>query len=364
MGEWRETTWGAVGNLNYGRALPTVERGESGAVEVFGTVGPIGFTDRKALGAGPKLIIGRKGAYRGVTLARGPFWVIDTAYWLDLDATVDPFWAYYSLKHADINSLGSGSAIPSTTREDFYALNVSLPNLGEQRAIAEVLGALDDKIAANTRLAATADELARLCFRRMVNDSNRREPLSQTARFVNGRNFTKGATGTGRVVIRIAELNSGLTGSTVRNEVDACDDNVARPGDLLFAWSGSLTLSRWFRDEGVVNQHIFKVIPNSGYPTWLIHQLILDKLEQFRAIAADKATTMGHIQRRHLDELVTVPSKDSIAAEDAGMAALWERALLAERENLSLAAIRDTLLPQLMSGSVRMREAQEVVDAL
>jgi type I restriction enzyme S subunit len=181
------------------------------------------------------------------------------------------------------------------------------------------------------------------------------------ARFVNGKAFTKGATGTGRVVVRIAELNSGLGGSTVYNDIDVPEDHVARPGDLLFAWSGSLTVARWFRPEAIVNQHIFKVIPHDGYPMWMVNQALRTKLDEFKAIAADKATTMGHIQRRHLDEPVTVPSEEEVERLDPLMCGLWDWALAAESENLRLAKTRDELLPLLMSGKLRVRDAEEVV---
>ena len=55
------------------------------------------------------------------------------------------------------------------------------------------------------------------------------------------------------MVVRIAELNSGPGGSTVYNDVSVDEENLARPGDLLFAWSGSLTVRRWFRPEAIVN---------------------------------------------------------------------------------------------------------------
>jgi len=235
-----------------------------------------------------------------------------------------------------------------------------VPSLGKQRAIAEVLGALDDKIAANATLIQSADDLSRLRFEGLLRDGET-VPLSSLARFVNGKAFTKGATGTGRVVIRIAELNSGIGGSTVYHDIDVAEDHLARPGDLLFAWSGSLTVHRWFRPEGIVNQHIFKVVPD-GSPMWVVKGALDRKLLEFKAIAADKATTMGHIQRRHLDELVIVPDPAAIKENDEAMAGLWARALAAEREALSLADLRDALLPALMSGRIRVKDAEGVVE--
>jgi type I restriction enzyme S subunit len=243
---------------------------------------------------------------------------------------------------------------------ELRTLTVPLPDLREQQAIAEVLGALDDKIAANARLVESADALSAATFASMLADTDSM-PLTAVASFINGKAFTKNATGTGRVVIRIAELNSGIGGSTVYNDLDVPEQHLARPGDLLFAWSGSLTLHRWYRPEGIVNQHIFKVFPTAGYPMWCVRGLIARKLDEFKSIAADKATTMGHIQRRHLDEPVNVPSQSQIRSHDVFMSALCERALAAEQESLTLEATRDALLPQLMSGNIRVNDVENTV---
>ena len=236
------------------------------------------------------------------------------------------------------------------------AWEVVLPPIPEQQAIAEVLGALDDKIAANAALVERAEELMHRTFRSLTPANE--VPLSTAAEFINGKAFTKGASGSGRVVVRIAELNGGISGSTVFSDAIVDDRHVVQPGDILFAWSGSLTLHRWFRDEAIVNQHIFKVIPREGHHPWLVYELLREKLADFKAIAADKATTMGHIQRRHLDEVVEVPSSSDVNNVDALMSGLWRSALNAEQESLTLAATRDALLPQLMSGKLRVRDAE------
>lgn len=280
---------------------------------------------------------------------------------------VDSTYLYYRLKTPDVQAaipnLHVGTMIPHFKKGDFGKLRFEVhANLAEQRGIAEVLGALDDKIAANAKVSATADELSRVTFESLLPDGDT-VPLSSLARFVNGRAFTKDASGSGRVVIRIAELNSGLGSSTVYNDIDVADDHVAGPGDLLFAWSGSLTVHRWYRGEGVVNQHIFKVIPTE-VPMWVVKGALDRKLAEFRAVAADKATTMGHIQRRHLDEPVVIPVAGQIEAHGEAMHALWSRALSAEQESLRLEQLRDVLLPQLMSGKIRVKDAERVVEGI
>lgn len=273
---------------------------------------------------------------------------------------VDADYLYWLLRsphyRAYCKMRGTGTTNLDLSRSDFLGYEFLLPAISEQQAIAEVLGALDDKIAANAALVERADELMHRTFCSLT--SVHETPLSTTAEFVNGRAFTKGASGTGRVVVRIAELNSGIGGSTVFSDAVVDDKHLARPGDILFAWSGSLTLHRWFRDEAIVNQHIFKVIPRDGHHAWLVYELLRQKLADFKAIAADKATTMGHIQRHHLDEVVGIPSSSDIDRLNPLMSALWSLALNAEQHSLTLAATRDALLPQLMSGKLRVRDAE------
>ena len=248
---------------------------------------------------------------------------------------------------------------------DIQALQIRIPSLDRQDGTIEVLGSLDDKITVNDQIARSCDQLRSVRFEYWVQsnlESTEDRPLSSMGEFVNGRAFTKDASGSGRMVIRIAEINSGPSPSTVYNNIEVSDVHIARPGDILFAWSGSLAVARWARAEGIINQHIFKVIPCDGMPAWLIFELINSKLAMFKGIAADKATTMGHIQRHHLDEPVQVPTQERISELDAALGPLWDRALAADQESLKLAELRDALLPKLMSGEIRVRDAEKVVE--
>jgi type I restriction enzyme, S subunit len=277
-------------------------------------------------------------------------------------------WVKYSLS-SDIAqhymSVWQTTTVQATLNlRDVRRLPIALPPVEERDAVVALLGALDDKIAVNGRVVRATEELRVLRFRQWERSNQEfveSRPLSSFASFVNGRAFTKDATGTGRMVLRIAEINSGPGASTIYNDVDVPDVHLARPGDVLFAWSGSLAVTRWYRPEAIVNQHIFKVIPNAGVPVWLAYELLREKLADFKSIAAGKATTMGHIQRHHLDEPVPTPKWDHMAALDAELGPLWDRALAAEQESLTLAELRDTLLPRLMSGELRVREAERIV---
>lgn len=123
--EWRKCRWGDLVNLEYGKGLRGYEDSD-GPYPVFGTNGPIG-KHSVPLCNHPGVIIGRKGAYRGVHYSNRPFFVIDTAFYLEPKEDIDLKWAYYELLTNDINSMDSGSAIPSTSRDAFYSLPVTVP---------------------------------------------------------------------------------------------------------------------------------------------------------------------------------------------------------------------------------------------
>lgn len=234
---------------------------------------------------------------------------------------------------------------------DVAQLPVVLPARGERERIERTLGAMADKAAHNETFARHLQELLMLEIERLDYSGVDDEALSATARFVNGRAFTKEATGDGRPILRIKELNNGISDSTPRAELDARSDNVAGAGDLLFSWSGSLDVYRWSGVEGLINQHIFKVVPRDDLPLWLVEAWLRQYLPAFRAIAADKATTMGHIQRRHLDEArVLIPSTDALSANRQYLDAVDRLRMELLVEARHLRELHDALLPELIGG--------------
>ncbi|PVE17447.1 restriction endonuclease subunit S [Arthrobacter sp. Bz4] len=233
---------------------------------------------------------------------------------------------------------------------DLKSMIVDLPDMTDQLGIANALSSLDNKIESNDNLIRLIPALIRARVDAALDQSSIPVNVADLARFINGGAYTKAATGTGRMVLRIAELNGGPGKSTVYNDIQVPEDKTARSGDLLMSWSGSLGIYRWTRDEAIINQHIFKVIPRA-YPAWLVHDRLHYIMPVFQGIAKDKATTMGHIQRGHLETTqVLVPDTSLIETLDVEVSGLWRRMLNAERENLDLIHLRETLMPELLSG--------------
>ena len=150
---WAEVSLGEVSKLSYGKALQgyVADQDADHAVQVFGTNGPIGWA-RNALSEPPTIIVGRKGAYRGIHFANSPSWTIDTAFYTEIDSKrVDMRWLFYRLRLVDINRMNSGGAIPSTRREDFYAVMIKLPDLDAQKRMAAIVSVYDALIENNRR---------------------------------------------------------------------------------------------------------------------------------------------------------------------------------------------------------------------
>jgi len=215
---------------------------------------------------------------------------------------------------------------------------------------------IDQRIESCQRILETTSSLiSAYCHSVVTNSQTEKEiSLAKAATLVNGGAFTKNASGFGKIVIRIKELNSGVSESTVYNNIVVPEAKTAFPGDVLFAWSGSLGIYRWFKDEAIVNQHIFKVLPGA-HPVWLCWFHISQALEDFQDIAAGKATTMGHITKDHLERRKVIDlGENEISQLAENVEPLWEYQLQIGREIEKLLEMRNFILPKLISGEIQI----------
>lgn len=191
-----------------------------------------------------------------------------------------------------------------------------------------------------------------------------RKPLDEIADFLNGLALQKYPPegNSSLPVIKIAELRQGVTARTDRASTEIPASYVVEDGDILFSWSGSLTHVVWTGGKGALNQHLFKVTSDT-VPKWFLFHWIGQLLPAFQAIAASKATTMGHIQRHHLSEAtISVPDDKTLAVADQTIGPLFNRQLANELENRTLAQLRDLLLPKLMSGEIRSKNTDQKIE--
>ncbi|NBC15767.1 MAG: restriction endonuclease subunit S [Bacteroidetes bacterium] len=380
---WPLVKNGEVVSLHYGKSLVEDER-RPGSVPVYGTNGITGWHD-EALADGPTVVLGRKGMGNlGVEWCEDSFWVIDTAYYTTFDHShILPRFFYYFTDYTGLNHLKVGTSNPSLQRDVFSEQLIPLPPLPIQRRIADILGALDDKIELNRQMNETLEAMAQALYQHWFVDFGPFQdgafvdselgpipegwttlPLDEVANFLNG-------TAWGRYkpesddeatlqVIKIRELRGGFDEkSDLVSEKQIPDKYVVRDGDVIFSWSGSLLLRLWSHGRGALNQHLFKVT-SERFPKWFYYQGIRHHIERFRRIAEGKATTMGHIKRSHLSESqVAVPPTDVMREIHAHMEPLMSLRIANMLEARTLAETRDYLLPKLISGEIPVDAAEE-----
>lgn len=161
----------------------------------------------------------------------------------------------------------------------------------------------------------------------------------------------------GLPVLKIKELRQGscdvsseLCSPSIKSEY------IIRDGDVIFSWSGSLLVDIWCGGTCGLNQHLFKVTSES-YDKWFYYLWTAHHLDRFIAIAADKATTMGHIKREELAKAeVLIPSESVYQEIGSIMNPIFELIISNRVEARKLAALRDELLPKLMSGEIDVTE--------
>lgn len=255
----------------------------------------------------------------------------------------------------------TGTAIRHTSPTSIKEYEFLLPSLPEQQAIAGVLGSLDDKIdllrRQNSTLEALAETLFYQWFIEEAEESWERKSLDQIAKYLNGLALQKYPVngGDSLPVIKIRELNQGITDSTGRCSRAIPEQYIIQDGDILFSWSGSLQIAIWHDEEGALNQHLFKVT-SDNYPKWFYYLATKHHMEEFRAIAESKSTTMGHIQRHHLTEaFIRIPPEDLFNQYDDNISPLIEKLIKNNAQIKILTKQRDTLLPKLISGEVRVK---------
>jgi type I restriction enzyme S subunit len=278
---------------------------------------------------------------------------------------VEKLYLYYHLINTEtqdtIVGFDVGSTQPKLPLYNVQKIDLLLPPPPEQRAIAGVLSSLDDKIdllhRQNKTLEAMAETLFRQWFVEAVDEGWEEKPLSSIANFLNGlacqkyppkNNFEK------LPVLKIKELGSGISDSSDWATTHVSPEYIVQAGDVIFAWSASLMVKVWDGEKCVLNQHLFKVTSDQ-YPKWFYLAWCKHHLAEFISISLSHATTMGHIKRGDLDAaIVLVPSDTKLSSISKQMTPLLDRQIVNAKQIRTLQKLRDTLLPKLMSGEVRV----------
>ena len=338
----------------------------------------------------------------------------------------DPLFISYLLRSHEYRSWIIGSATGTTVKHTsptrIHDFECKIPPLTEQKAIAHILGSLDDKIELNRQMNETLEAMAQALFKswfvdfapvidnalaagkpipdEFIERAEQRKgiekkdnsdiqnlfpdefefteemgwipkgwavtPVYEVAEFINGSSFKSqyfSDANDGLPIIKIAEIKNGVSQQTKFTNQEMSEKYFIDDGSILFSWSGnpdtSIDTFIWTGGEGWLNQHIFNVVLYKNSDRTFVYYLLKMLKPVFTEIARDKQTTgLGHVTIKDMKRTYTIkPSTLALEAFELHSNSIFERwyqNLFSSRE---LAKLRDTLLPKLMSGELRIPDA-------
>jgi type I restriction enzyme, S subunit len=371
MPEWRATTLSQLVKLQRGHDLPTDQR-RAGSVPVVGAAGPSGTHDT-ALVTAPGVVVGRAGGSMGkATYCEVDFWPLNTSLYVTDFLGNDPRFAYYLLTTIDFSGFNSGAAQPMLNRNYITHIPIFLPKPAEQRSIAAVLGALEDKVAVNERIAVTAEAIMSLHFQSLgvmeapsgtgaslseLIDFNPRTPRPMEGKpvYVDMAALSNDRASVGSWTHR--EPKSGTrfeNGDTLLARITPCLEN-GKTGYVDFMEPGQV---------GIGSTEFIVMRSKPGLPSMLSY--FIARSARFREHAIRSMSGSSGRQRVSAADAaaldVTMPKSADIARFSVLATATFSQLRRTTAESRMLTALRDTLLPKLMSGQITVRQAEKTIE--
>lgn len=266
----------------------------------------------------------------------------------------------------------NGATVAHVNIPTIRNLKIKLPPLKTQERIGKILSAYDDLIENNQRQIKLLEEAAQRLYKewfvdlRFPGHENTKitdgvpegwsvQSINDIAEYINGYAFKPSDWGNlGKPIIKIKEMGSGIASDTPRNTGESIPERYnVTAGDILFSWSATLSAKIWDEEDGLLNQHLFKVIPHGGVSREFVLQSILKTLDEFSNLTT--GSTMKHIQRGKLKEVhIIVPNEQMMHIYESISEPSREQILKLKKRTVILQEARDRLLPKLMSGEIEV----------
>ncbi len=330
---------------------------------------------------GPGVIIGRKGSLGTVFFSDGDYWPHSTTLYVKDFHGNDPKFAYYFLQTMDFKRLDVGASNPSLNRNHIHPIPVLWPPLPTQKRIAGILSAYDDLIENCQRRISILENMARGLYREWfvhfrfpgheghprVNSPLGEIPegwevraFSAIAHYINGYAFKPSDwSADGVPIIKIKELKAGITADTPRNSGEGIPEKYRiSDGCVLFSWSADLDTYLWAGGQGLLNQHLFNVVPFDAISLSYCFHALKESMPQFRALSI--GATMHHIKRSALDQVfLALPPKQMRKSFEALVEPVHLQIINLTKHIQTLRRTRNVLLPRLLSGQIEVGEGEE-----
>ena len=370
MEEWKEYKLGEILTIKYGKDHKQLADGD---IPIYGSGGIIRYGDC-SLYDGPSILIPRKGSLNNIMYSDKPFWTVDTMFWSIINSAIaNPLFVYYSICKKDFASLNVGSAVPSLTVPVIEDIDILLPSLAEQDKIASILKSLDDKIEVNRKINENLEQQARALFKSWFVDF---EP------FKNGE-FVESELGMIPKGWRVGKLfdvaeifdkiRKPLSGKERENMdkiypyygatscMDYVDNYLFDGIYTLIGEDGSVAKENGFPymqyvwGKFWVNNHAHILQGKNGFSTEMIHVFLsMTNIQHLVTGAVQAKLSQANMQKISLP----IPPKDIVDNIRPRINVMYEKKRILEEESRRLAELRDTLLPKLMSGELKVNEIE------
>ena len=409
--EWNETTVGDFCPFSYGKALPERDR-KYGIFPVISSAGFVGVHNNHLVNK-PGVVIGRKGTVGNVTYSENPFWAIDTAFYVADEPEIrDIRFVYFMLKTLGLNQMNSDSAVPGLNRDNAHALPIVIPPIQIQREIADHLQMLDDRITLLLETNTTLEAIAQALFKSWFVDfdpvrakQEGREPEgmdadtaalfpdsfeeSELGLIQNGWNWSTmdsiSTVGIGKTPPRkepqwfsennkderwVSIRDMGISGVFISQtseyltaeSIDRFNVRIIPGNTVLLSFKMtigrvSLTVGKMTSNEAIAHFKLDEKSPlTSEYIYLYLKQFKYSTLSSTSSIAdAVNSKTVKNIP-------ILVADQSILKAFQNNVSAIFYRIKVIEEQSQTLTAIRDTLLPRLISGQLRIPEAEALIE--
>jgi type I restriction enzyme S subunit len=372
---WKEYILGDIINLKRGYDLPSQNR-TTGSIPIFSSSGITDYHNI-SMKEGPGVITGRYGTIGKVFYTDKPYWPLNTTLYVQDFKGNLPKYIFYFLQGLDFEKYSDKSAVPGINRNELHKEFVVLPPLTEQTTIASILSSLDDKIDLLQRQNKTLEQLAETLFRQWfveeAEESWEDTTLENHIEVFRGLSYK----GIGLTDINLGlpmhNLNSVNEGGGYKHEGikfykgEYRERHLVNVGDIIVTNTEQgheykligfpAIVPDYFGEMGLFSQHIYKLVPIkvSYLSREFIYYLLMTSSVREQIISATNGSTVNMLAIDGLQRpKFKLPPKEKVNDFTAIVKSYWIKKNANQTQIRTLTQLRDTLLPKLMSGEIKV----------
>ena len=364
MGDWAVQPLESILKFGNGKKRPEAV----GDIPVYGGNGILSNSDKSNYD-GETIVIGRVGAYCGsVFYEERPIWVSDNALSAKAKQGNDTKFLYYFLKNVELNQYAGGSSHPLVTQRLLNSLEFNVcTNPLQQKAIASVLSSLDDKIDLLQRQNKTLEAMAETLFRQwFVEEAEEDWPRVSVGDFVETNELSIGKDFLISPIryLDTSSLTEGIIAGYQELEIETAPSRarrIVRHNDVIIS-----TVRPNQKHYGILKHPDENVIVSTGFcvlscdeidPHFIYLLLTTDEMTEYlHSIAEGSTSTYPSLKPVDIEKIeFQLPSAERLIKFSEYAESTWTKIDTNQSQVDTLTKLRDTLLPKLMSGKVRVR---------